>query len=57
LNDMLRNGSKWKWTPEQQMAFEEMKAKFVTDPVLAGRTLAELSPYKQAPATTASEQY
>jgi len=35
LNDLLRKGSKWEWTPEHQMAFEEVKARLVTDPVLA----------------------
>jgi len=24
LNDLLRKGSKWEWTPEHQMAFEEV---------------------------------
>jgi len=27
LNDLLRIGSYWEWTPEHQMAFEEVKAR------------------------------
>jgi len=53
LNDMLRKGSKWEWTPEHQMALEEVKTRLLADPVLA----VERSSCKQTPATTASEQY
>ncbi|XP_044316728.1 uncharacterized protein LOC123037931 [Drosophila rhopaloa] len=35
LNDLLRKGTKWTWTPEHQQAFEEVKARLVADPVLA----------------------
>ncbi|XP_070075715.1 uncharacterized protein [Drosophila takahashii] len=35
LNDLLRKGSKWEWTQEHQMSFEEVKARLVADPVLA----------------------
>jgi len=35
LNDLLRKGSKWEWTSEHQMAFEEVRARLVADPVLA----------------------
>ncbi|XP_070068145.1 uncharacterized protein [Drosophila takahashii] len=35
LNDLLCKGSKWEWTQEHQMAFEEVKARLVADPVLA----------------------
>jgi len=27
LNNLLRKVSKWEWTPEHQMAFEEVKAR------------------------------
>jgi len=40
---------------KHQMAFEEVKAGLVADPVLAASV--ELSSCKQTPATTASEQY
>jgi len=33
--NLLRKGSKWEWTPEHQMAFEEVKARLVADLVLA----------------------
>jgi len=35
LNELLRKGSKWDWTPEHQMAIEEVKARLVANPVLA----------------------
>jgi len=57
LNDLLRKGSKWEWTPEHQTAFEEVKAKLAADPVLAARTSVELSPCKQTPATTQAIDY
>jgi len=34
-DDLLRKGSRWEWTPEHQMAFEEVKARLVADLVLA----------------------
>jgi len=32
---VLSKGSKWEWTPEHQMALEEVMARLVADPVLA----------------------
>jgi len=31
---LLRQGSKWEWTPEHQRAFEEVEVRLVADPVL-----------------------
>jgi len=35
LTDLLRKGRKLEWAPEHQMAFEEVKARLVADPVRA----------------------
>ena len=39
LHNMVKNNKKWEWTNKQEKAFEELKKRFMEEPVLAAPDL------------------